>query len=135
MNETFAWRWLGRMNFQEALALQEELVAKKRENRNAADEFLLLEHEPVYTIGRTPDQSSLVFIVVNLDPHHMQHGWVQAPLDSLPSPGPGGDGAFIAYDLLDDVQYTWRGEWNYVRFDPGMRQGHIFRLKPLPMQA
>src|SRR5439155_3891510 len=83
----------------------------------------------------SPDQSSLVFIVVNLDPHHMQHGWVQAPVDSLPSPGPGGDGAFIAYDLLDDVQYTWRGEWNYVRFDPGVRQGHIFRLKPLPMQA
>src|SRR5207302_4364987 len=36
------------------------LIAQKRENRNAADELLLLEHEPVYTIGRTPDQSSLV---------------------------------------------------------------------------
>ena len=60
MNETFAWRWLGRMDFQEALGLQEELIARKRENRNAADELLLLEHAPVYTIGRTPDQSSLV---------------------------------------------------------------------------
>jgi lipoyl(octanoyl) transferase len=60
MNKAFEWRWLGQMNFEEALALQEELVAQKRENRNAADELLLLEHEPVYTIGRTPDQSSLV---------------------------------------------------------------------------
>jgi lipoyl(octanoyl) transferase len=52
-------RWLGRMEFADALALQEEIVAKKRENPSANDELLLLEHEPVYTIGRTPDQSSL----------------------------------------------------------------------------
>ncbi len=60
MNKAFEWRWLGRMNFEEALALQEELVARKRKDPNAADELLLLEHEPVYTIGRAPDQSSLV---------------------------------------------------------------------------
>ena len=40
-------------------ALQEEIVAKKRENPSSSDELILLEHEPVYTIGRTPDQSSL----------------------------------------------------------------------------
>jgi lipoyl(octanoyl) transferase len=53
-------RWLGRMDFADALALQEEIVAKKREDRSLADELLLLEHEPVYTIGRTPDKSSLL---------------------------------------------------------------------------
>ena len=52
-------RWLGRMEFARARALQEEIVAKKREDRSHPDELLLLEHEPVYTIGRTPDQSSL----------------------------------------------------------------------------
>jgi len=67
MNKALEWRWLGRMNFAEALALQEELVAKKRENRDTIDELLLLEHEPVYTIGRTPDQSSLV------DAAHLPH--------------------------------------------------------------
>ena len=51
--------WLGRMDFADALALQEEIVAKKREDRSRLDALLLLEHEPVYTIGRTPDQSSL----------------------------------------------------------------------------
>jgi lipoyl(octanoyl) transferase len=51
--------WLGRMNFADALALQEELVEKKRNDRLSADQLLLLEHEPVYTIGRTPDRSSL----------------------------------------------------------------------------
>jgi lipoyl(octanoyl) transferase len=52
-------RWLGRMAFADALALQEEMVAKKRGDRSSGDELLLLEHDPVYTIGRTPDQSSL----------------------------------------------------------------------------
>jgi lipoyl(octanoyl) transferase len=50
---------LGRMAFANALAMQEQLVAKKREDRQLSDQLLLLEHDPVYTIGRTPDQSSL----------------------------------------------------------------------------
>ena len=52
-------RWLGRVEFARALALQEEIVARKRNEPSLEDQFLLLEHEPVYTIGRTPDQSSL----------------------------------------------------------------------------
>jgi lipoyl(octanoyl) transferase len=51
--------WLGRMEFQRALALQDEMVARKREDPSMPDKLLLLEHEPVYTIGRTPDRSSL----------------------------------------------------------------------------
>jgi lipoyl(octanoyl) transferase len=39
--------------------LQEQLVSEKRADASLDDELLLLEHEPVYTIGRTPDQSSL----------------------------------------------------------------------------
>src|SRR4051812_35323040 len=53
-------RWLGRMSFLEALALQEQLVAGKRTDHWLGDELLLLEHDPVYTIGRTPNQSSLL---------------------------------------------------------------------------
>ena len=52
-------RWLGRVDFESALKLQEELVAKKQCDRSLGDELLLLEHEPVYTIGRNPDQTSL----------------------------------------------------------------------------
>ena len=53
-------RWLGRTEFAQALALQEELAGKKREDASLEDQLLLLEHEPVYTIGRTPDRSSLL---------------------------------------------------------------------------
>lgn len=52
-------RWLGRMEYGSALDLQEAIVARKRADHSLGDELLLLEHEPVYTIGRTPDRSSL----------------------------------------------------------------------------
>src|SRR5687767_4417096 len=52
-------RWLGRVSFTEALALQDALVAEKQTSADRPDTLLLLEHDPVYTIGRTPDQSSL----------------------------------------------------------------------------
>jgi starch synthase (maltosyl-transferring) len=66
-----------------------------------------------------PDGSDAIFVVVNLDPNHMQHGWVQAF----------GEEMYGVRDLLDDVDYIWQGEWNYVRFDPGVRQGHVFAVK------
>ncbi len=51
--------WLGRIGYEQALARQDELVLHKVDAPEAADHLLLLEHEPVYTIGRTSDQSSL----------------------------------------------------------------------------
>ena len=86
-------RWLGRMEFSDALALQEEIVAKKREDRSSADELLLLEHEPVYTIGRTPDRSSL------LGAAHLPH-----PLFSINRGGQAtyhGPGQLMGYPIID----------------------------------
>jgi lipoyl(octanoyl) transferase len=58
--DSFSALWLGRMGFADALALQEEIVARKWYDPCSEDRLLLLEHEPVYTIGRTPDRSSLL---------------------------------------------------------------------------
>lgn len=48
----------GRMSFKAALALQENLVAELQAGRGE-ETLVLLEHEPVFTIGRTRDRSSL----------------------------------------------------------------------------
>ena len=48
----------GRMSFEAALALQENLVAELQSGRGK-ETLVLLEHEPVFTIGRTRDRSSL----------------------------------------------------------------------------
>ena len=51
-------RWLGRLAYQPALDLQEKNVAA-RASAEIPDQLLLLEHDPVYTIGRQRDRSSL----------------------------------------------------------------------------
>jgi lipoyl(octanoyl) transferase len=86
-------RWLGRMEFARALALQEELAAKKREDASLEDQLLILEHEPVYTIGRTPDRSSL------LGSAHLPH-----PLFSINRGGQAtyhGPGQLMGYPIID----------------------------------
>src|SRR5437879_9982026 len=85
--------WLGQIKFADALALQEDIVARKREDRAAADEVLLLEHEPVYTIGRTPDKSSL------LGGAHLPH-----PLFAINRGGQAtyhGPGQLMGYPIVD----------------------------------
>jgi starch synthase (maltosyl-transferring) len=66
-----------------------------------------------------------LLMVVNLDPHHVQQGFVHVPLGAIQTDA--GE-SYQVRDLLDDVDYWWRGEWNYVRFEPGIRQGHILKL-------
>jgi len=66
-----------------------------------------------------------VFVVANTDPHHLQHGWIEMPVSEL---GLSAVGTYVVEDLLDGARYTWRGAWNYVRFDPEIRQGHILWL-------
>jgi len=68
---------------------------------------------------RAPDDSERLLVIVNLDPHHTQHGFVDAPID---------DDVYVVRDLLDDVAYTWHRGRNYVRFDPDVRQGHILQI-------
>lgn len=53
------FRWLDRISWADAFALQERLV-EQRLAGEIEDTVLLLEHEPVITIGRTPDRTSLL---------------------------------------------------------------------------
>lgn len=57
-NAGLEFRWLGRVGYADGLAEQEALVERRRAGE-VSDTILLLEHEPVYTIGRTRDRSSL----------------------------------------------------------------------------
>jgi lipoyl(octanoyl) transferase len=100
-------RWLGRLAYADALALQEQIVAAKIADPAAPDELLLLEHEPVYTIGRTPDQSSL------RDASHLPHPVVQINRGGQATYH--GPGQLIGYPILD-LRPRGQDLHRYLRF-------------------
>lgn len=81
------------MTYANALAKQEELVARKIADATEPDHLLLLEHEPVYTIGRTPDQSSLRDTSTLPFPVHAINRGGQATYH--------GPGQLVGYPILD----------------------------------
>ena len=51
-------QWLGRISYSAGITLQNDAVQQRR-NEQIPDTVFMLEHDPVYTIGRTRDKSSL----------------------------------------------------------------------------
>lgn len=91
-----AARWLGRIDYGHALALQQSLAEQRRGN-GIPDTILLLEHDPVYTIGRSRDRSSLN------DPSFLPH-----PAVTINRGGQAtyhGPGQLVGYLVLDLRRY------------------------------
>jgi starch synthase (maltosyl-transferring) len=74
----------------------------------------------------SPDFSNIVLVVVNLDPHHTQGGWVTLDLDALRVPA---DRPFQAHDLLSEARFLWQGSRNYVELRPDIVPAHVFVLR------
>ena len=89
-------QWLGRVEYQQGLALQDRLVAERKAG-TIPDRLLLLEHDPVYTIGRTPDQTSL------RDPAHLPHPVVRINRGGQATYH--GPGQLVGYPILDLRNY------------------------------
>ncbi|HEY6507474.1 MAG TPA: alpha-1,4-glucan--maltose-1-phosphate maltosyltransferase, partial [Vicinamibacterales bacterium] len=74
---------------------------------------------------QSPDGANRVLVVVNLDPHRMQHGWVRVDPLALGAP----EGApFTMEDLLTGNRFTWQGDRHYVRLDPAGLHIHVLRV-------
>lgn len=76
--------------------------------------------------GRENDGDDMLLIVVNLDPHHEQSGWVILDLGPL---GLQAGDTFQVHDLLGDARYLWRGSRNFVKLDPTVMPAQIFRIR------
>ena len=100
----------------------------RRENPALQDDstltFMPTENDQLIAyVKATPDLSNVLLMVVNLDPHHRQTGWVDIDLDVLKLAP---DAPFQVHDLLTDACYHWRGRRNYVELGAGV--GHVFAV-------
>ncbi|MDE3200899.1 MAG: alpha-1,4-glucan--maltose-1-phosphate maltosyltransferase [Acidobacteriota bacterium] len=75
------------------------------------------------------DRSNLLLMVVNLDVHYTQSGFVTLPLVDLGLPE---DAPYDLEDLLTGRTYQWTGPRNYVELHPSHLPGHILRIQPRP---
>ncbi|MFS8859157.1 alpha-1,4-glucan--maltose-1-phosphate maltosyltransferase [Synechococcus sp. H60.4] len=75
---------------------------------------------------RTFDGSNRILVAVNLDPFHIQSGWVTLNLGAL---GLEHWQTFKVIDLLDGQQYSWQGSTNYIKLDPWTMPAHIFLIE------
>ncbi len=71
------------------------------------------------------DRSNLILVILNLDTHYRQSGYVTLPLDELQIPA---DRAYEAEDLLSGERYLWHGPRNYVELNPTALSGHILKI-------
>jgi starch synthase (maltosyl-transferring) len=66
-----------------------------------------------------------VLVVVNLDPHDTQAGWVHLDLDALAIDP---DLPFTVRDALSGESFAWRGSRNFVMLDPRRAPAHLFSI-------
>ncbi len=72
-----------------------------------------------------PSGRSVVLVVVNLDPHHRQSGWLSLdPVVLSLAPGE----AFQVHDLIGDARYLWQSPRAFVELDPGVMPAQIFQV-------
>jgi starch synthase (maltosyl-transferring) len=111
--------FIGRMNF------------IRRDNPALQSDWSLSFHnvdneELICYSKHSEDLSNIILVVVNLDPHHTQSGWVDLSLETL---GFDYDQAYQVHDLLSGSRYPWRGPRNYVELDPRLVPAHVFRMR------
>jgi starch synthase (maltosyl-transferring) len=103
----------------------------RRENpalqSNAGLLFHPTDNEQLLCYSKTAEGGDNVMVaVVNLDPHHVQSGWVDLALAPLGmEPGR----PFQVHDLLTGARYLWHGARNFVQLDPRQVPAHLFRLR------
>ena len=89
--------------------------------------FHLAENDQLLAYSKsTPDNENVILTVVNVDPHHVQRGMVNLPLEEL---GIEGDRPFQAHELISGARYLWSGPRNYVEINPHSMPGQIFLFR------
>lgn len=89
--------------------------------------FYHAENDSILFYGKmTPSRDNIILVIVNLDPYHKQHSYVDVPIEEF---GLMEGDTYQVQDLLSDARYLWHGRRNYVELDPEIQPAHVFRLR------
>lgn len=89
--------------------------------------FHEIDNEQIVCYTKTsPDLAEILLVVVSLDPHHVQSGWVELPLDALELDA---SHPYQVHDLLSDDRFLWHGSRNFVELNPQLVPAHIFQIR------
>jgi starch synthase (maltosyl-transferring) len=112
-----------------------DLIAKinaiRRDNAALQNDWSIrfhpVDNDQIIAFSKTSeDRSDTIVVVVNLDPHHRQSGWLELPLDYFQLEL---HQQYQMHDLVTEDRYLWQGSRNYVELDPQRMPAHIFRLR------
>jgi starch synthase (maltosyl-transferring) len=74
----------------------------------------------------TPKHDDVILVIVNIDPHTRQWGYVDLALDQL---GLQWNQGYVVHDLLTDVRFSWHGPRNYVELNPHAMPAHVLHIR------
>ncbi len=78
-------------------------------------------------------KTDIILVVINMDPHHAQAGWLNLDLEALEIAT---KRSFEVHDLLSDEHYLWNGPRNYVQTRPENNAGpHLPAARPRPYRG
>ncbi|MGH9715511.1 MAG: alpha-1,4-glucan--maltose-1-phosphate maltosyltransferase [Candidatus Acidiferrales bacterium] len=112
-----------------------DLIAKingiRKDNRSLQSDdtlrFHSIDNEQMIAFSKmSEDRSNVIVVVVNLDPHHKQSGWLDLPLEYFQLEL---HQEYQMHDLVTEDRFLWQGFRNYVELDPQRMPAHIFRLR------
>ncbi len=90
-------------------------------------EFIPIENDRMLAYIKTwPPASNYLVILVNLDPHNRQGGWVHLPMEKLRLAQ---DATFHVHELLGDSRFLWQGAHHYYELDPHVCPAAILRIE------
>lgn len=122
------WDWNRPGNIRDFLSQVNRI---RRENpalhSNERLRFYYADNDQILFYGKTTeDFSNIVLVVVNLDPHHVQEGWVHLPIEEY---GIKPDEVYQVHDLIGEGRYFWQGSRNFIRLNPESCPAQIFRVR------
>jgi len=122
------WDWNKSNNIKEVLTRLNQI---RRENpalqatRNI--KFCSIDNDVLLAYYKTTsDYSNIILVIVNLDLHYTQSGFLQVPINEF---GIDHEQEYLAHDLLTGDKYVWQGYTSYIELDPRRSSAHIINIK------